>query len=205
MTIGIPNFERLVLDAHGVVFSNSFRKFLRALESLIGHNTGELWQRWLREIRHPAWSGELTEMQIWERLGASRFRQAGAGLLNHAFDLGPASSHLQVWRRRVPIWLLSNHRTEWLHPRLEQFGLQDCFERVLVSDQMGFVKPDERAFLQAISGLDPHRVLVVDDKPQNVRVARQLGTHAILASPTANWTGEITDLLAGERSFVSDV
>ena len=32
-----------------------------------------------------------------------------------------------------PIWLLTNHRTEWLLPRLERFCIADRFDRVLVS------------------------------------------------------------------------
>ena len=70
-----------------------------------------------------------------------------------------------------PLWLLSNHRTEWLMPRLERFGLADRFERIYVSDAIGFVKPDPGAFRMARAAAGNRVVTYVDDKPENVAAA----------------------------------
>ncbi len=54
------------------------------------------------------------------------------------------------------------------NPRLRESGLLPCFKAVLVSEEVGFVKPDPRIFLEAARRCgvtDPARVLVVGDSP----------------------------------------
>jgi len=187
--------ERLVLDAHGVVFSNSFRNVVSEIAHLSGQNTGEVWEKWLREVRYPAWSGGLSESEIWPRLGVGHLTRRRDEIMRTAFGLGPAGPYLRTWNRHTPIWLLSNHRSEWLRPRLQQFGLEGFFERILISDQTGFVKPDENAFLEIMDGKSPDRVLYVDDKQKNIDVAKRLGACTILATTDVLWTNAISELL----------
>lgn len=82
-----------------------------------------------------------------------------------------------------PMWLLSNHRTAWLLPRLERFGVADRFERILVSDALGAAKPSPVAFA-ALRARDD--TVFFDDSPCNVDAARALGIdahHVDLADP----------------------
>jgi FMN phosphatase YigB (HAD superfamily) len=71
-----------------------------------------------------------------------------------------------------PIWLLSNHRSDWLLPRLERFGLADRFERVLVSDELGAAKPSPTAFAALV---DQPSMVFFDDSRRNVEAAAALG------------------------------
>lgn len=190
--------DLLVLDAHGVVFNNPFRPFLRELAERTGQTPRALLDRWDRELRLPAWTGELDEDRLWRRLlGSSRGSFSGdewRALLEARYELGPAASRLESWRARVPVWILSNHRSEWLHPRLERFGLGHLFERVLVSDVLRAAKPSARAYLPILrSGYARGRVLLVDDKECNVRSARDQGFLALRA------TAEPVSLLAVDR------
>ena len=81
-----------------------------------------------------------------------------------------------------PMWLLSNHRTSWLLPRLERFGVADRFERILVSDVLAAAKPSAAAFA-ALQGRDD--LIFYDDSQCNVDAARSFGIDAHLVAITA--------------------
>lgn len=68
------------------------------------------------------------------------------------------------------------------------------FERLMASHTLGFLKPDERIYREALVRIEssPERVLFVDDKEENVAGARAVGLHAIHGPTPA-------DTLAGLR------
>lgn len=71
--------------------------------------------------------------------------------------------------------VLSNHRTDWLLPRLERFGVIDRFELILVSDAIGASKPSPGAFAALRARSD---AVFFDDSRRNVEAARALGIEA---------------------------
>ncbi len=179
--------ELLVLDAHGVVFNSPFRGFLRDLAVETGQTPEHLLARWHADLRVPAWTGKLSDAAIWDGIAGDRFVSSQRTsewrqMLERRYELGPAGAHLDRWFGRVPIWLLTNHRSHWLLPRLHRFGLARYFDRVLVSDELGAVKPSPRVFAPLVRVADPDAILFVDDQVKNVRVARDLGLQALHAT-----------------------
>ena len=57
------------------------------------------------------------------------------------------------------------------------------FERVFLSFRLGSRKPEPPCYLAALAGMDlsPREAAFIDDRPDNVRAAADLGLHAILA------------------------
>lgn len=110
-------------------------------------------RRWRACWRLPFWEGVITDAEMWEAI---------------AHD--------------GPMWLLSNHRTSWLLPRLERFGVADRFERILVSDVLAAAKPSAAAFA-ALQGRDD--LIFYDDSQCNVDAARSFGIDAHLVAITA--------------------
>jgi len=82
---------------------------------------------------------------------------------------------------------------------LTRFSIAPYFERVVVSDAIGFAKPHPAAFESALAdvGLARNQVLFVDDKHRNIAVARALGLQVVWADPTSAWLEEVDRLLAG--------
>ena len=185
---------RLVLDAHGVVFSNPLPAFLREVVRETGQDPDEFRLRWREEIRRDAWLSREPDARLWERItrgvgDADAWRARLEGL----YAPGPAAPHLARWRDRAPLWLLSNHRSAWLLPRLERFGFERDLDRVLVSDEVRAVKPEPAAFRAALEGLESSELaLVVDDRKRNVRAARDLGIPAVRArDDDEDWVTEV--------------
>jgi putative hydrolase of the HAD superfamily len=63
---------------------------------------------------------------------------------------------------------------------LESFGIRGCFDHVTTSEDVGYTKPDERMFRDALegTGADPDRTLMIGDRhTHDVAGAKALGIH----------------------------
>ena len=180
--------DLLVLDVHGVVLNNPFRTFLRTLATRTEQDPVELETRWDEELRLPTWLGRTGDAELWSALlGRDALPRSSAwwrARLEGTYALGPAAPLLERWHEHVSIWLLSNHRASWLKPRLDRMGLDAHVDRVLVSDELGAVKPAPEAFEPILRAYpDPSRVLFVDDQLHNVTAARSFGLRAVHLQP----------------------
>lgn len=190
--------DLLVLDAHGVVFTSSFRQFLTLLADERRQPREDLLQKWRDGVRVAAWTGTISESEIWRRLGLKTLDEIAVAreLMVDCFKVGFAGARLPEWSLLAPIWILSNHRSEWLLPRTRKFQLDEYIAKVIVSDQVGAVKPDPAAFYP-ISSLEiaPSRVLFVDDQPRNLDAASRLGFQVVHATNDGSWTKSVDLML----------
>jgi len=99
--------------------------------------------------------------------------------------------------KKYRVFLLSN--TNPIHiTRLQDFDkagypLKECFEKQYLSYQIGSCKPNREIFEYVIkdSGILPEETLLVDDGPDNCRVARELGMKTYQPQPFEDFTGEL--------------
>ncbi len=159
----------VVLDVHGVVFSNPLVPYLAEIAEHYGREGSEVLEAWSTRLRRPFWLGQLGEVELWTSLFPGCDPVAVSAELEERYEAGPLFHRLDAISD--PIWLLSNHRSEWLMPRLARFGLEGRFERVYVSDTIGFVKPEPGAFHFVRELAGERTIRYLDDKPANVNVA----------------------------------
>lgn len=184
--------ELLVLDVHGVVLSNPLMRFLGQLAEATGQLPTDVINRWQDQLRMQTWTGRITDDELWRCLAGEAQERDWRKLLEEQYELGPAANHLHDWSQRVPIWLLSNHRTAWLLPRLSRFGLMDYFQRTIISDMLGVTKPDPAAYTQILDNVsEPAMALFVDDKSCNVAAAACLGISTVLAGKSNLWISKV--------------
>jgi putative hydrolase of the HAD superfamily len=95
-----------------------------------------------------------------------------------------------------PVALLSNESPE-LEERLRQLEIHDLFDPVLISAQIGVMKPDITAYRVALQALQtaPHEAIFVDDSLTNVRAAQTMGIHAILFRGGLDLRQEVAKIL----------
>jgi putative hydrolase of the HAD superfamily len=76
--------------------------------------------------------------------------------------------------------LLSNDSFA-LTDKLSKLGIADLFDPLIISAQIGVMKPDSRAFQTALDRLKrpAEAVIFIDDIPANIEGARKLGIHSI--------------------------
>ena len=69
-----------------------------------------------------------------------------------------------------------------LEKKYKLLGLRNYFKTFVISAQIGCCKPDARNYMRAVDelGLPPEKLLFVDDFPENVEKAIELGLNGIL-------------------------
>jgi putative hydrolase of the HAD superfamily len=162
----------VALDVHGVVFNNPLPYFLAELGARSELGANRFKRRWRSTLRVPFWEGRLSEAELWAEVAPGLDPDLVRADLERRYRRGPWFDFVAT--HDGPLWLLTNHRTDWLRPRLERFGIADRFERILVSDVLGVAKPSPGAFAPLLE----HRVVFFDDSASNVDTAQRLGITA---------------------------
>ncbi len=87
----------------------------------------------------------------------------------------------------VRLLALSNWSAETFPIALERFEFLGWFDGILISGQVGAIKPDARIFERLIErfGVDPASAVFVDDSAANVEAAARLGFRALLFTGAA--------------------
>ncbi|WP_376792302.1 HAD family hydrolase [Thermoflexus sp.] len=151
--------------------------------------------------------GELPEPAFWQAIGErlriydveeiQRLRQRffAGDRLNE-----PLVEALRRWRGQVALGLISN---AWsgLRGVLKRLNLLELFEAVVISAEVGLLKPDPRIYQLALErlGWEPEAAAFVDDLPENVRAAQELGLYGIHFRDTSEALGRLEEWLNGRR------
>lgn len=108
--------------------------------------------------------------------------------------------------KNIRVALLSNI-DERLAKLIRNLGLYEPFSPCLLSCEIGLEKPDFKAFeiLLGQLNLPAREVLFIDDRPENIEAARELGMDAILFESCQHLKEELLkrDLLIGANSNLS--
>ena len=103
---------------------------------------------------------------------------------------GPRSEFLARARmlkaRGIPSAVVTNNVMEFRDAWRAMVPVDELFDVVVDSSEVGFRKPDPRIFLRALEllgGVAPDNALFLDDYEGNVRAARALGVHGIVVAP----------------------
>ena len=80
---------------------------------------------------------------------------------------------------------------------LNTWHMSDAFDVLIISAEVGLMKPDVRIFQAALNalGVQPAEAVFVDDVARNVEGARAIGMHAIQFRNTAQVRAELGELL----------
>jgi 2-haloacid dehalogenase len=83
--------------------------------------------------------------------------------------------------RRTPLYALTNFSAETYRPACKRFVFLSWFDGVVVSGEVGALKPEARIFeiLCSRHNIDPGRAVFIDDVAANAEGARRFGIHGI--------------------------
>jgi FMN phosphatase YigB (HAD superfamily) len=179
------SIDAVVFDLGGVL--NEYRGVAPMLALSGIDDEDELWRRWLScewvrafERGHCS-AQEFADgvVSTWPlRLDADAFL-ANFG----SWVVGPfegADRLLATVAAQVPVSCLSNtNAVHWGGP-MAQWPLMDLFEQTFLSFELGMVKPDREIFEHVVGqiGVQPARILFLDDNLTNVLAARESGLRA---------------------------
>lgn len=98
-------------------------------------------------------------------------------------------------KKEYQVFMLSNTNPimmDWMKNhsfRKQGLTIEDYFDRLFLSYEMGVTKPHEEIYRKVIedSGINPAEALFIDDSEKNVAAARSLGFHTYQAAPQEDY------------------
>lgn len=119
---------------------------------------------------------EYPEHEALIRAYYDRWEEMIAGPIEGTVDL-----LRRIRERPYGLYGLTNWSAETFPVARERFEFLNWFEGIIVSGEIGMIKPDPPIFHHLIETFDiePSRSVFIDDSAPNVTTARQLGFHGI--------------------------
>ncbi|MEO6761419.1 MAG: HAD family phosphatase [Candidatus Saccharimonadales bacterium] len=171
--------------------------------NLTPEQTREIWADQI--VRMGA--GELDEPAFWAELKSKygiRQVEPGEDLIGRSFagvlkqNRRVINIAKQISLAGLDIAILSD--TIEPHAKvLREVGVYAPFRKVFLSYELGIRKPDPRFYKRVLSKLQvsPEEAVFIDDNPENVVAAENLGIHGIIFKTTNQFVAELAALLPG--------
>lgn len=98
------------------------------------------------------------------------------------------------------IGCLSNGTDEWTLQIIKDYGLEDVFDTIVISANLGVTKPDPVIFHYTLKQLNTTatQAVFVDDRQTNIEAAEQLAIRSLLIQDTRSFMEQCQALLNGK-------
>jgi putative hydrolase of the HAD superfamily len=198
------SIEAVFFDLGGVIIRTEYQAPREHLAERLGLSYEELVQLvFASESARQASIGLITVAQHWGTV-ANRVGRPATELaaLRDEFFAGDIldRSLLELIRSLHPrrkTGLISN---AWLDLRdyIVGNGFEDAFDCIIISAEVGVLKPDAAIYQLALDsvGAPPGRSVMIDDTAENIEAAEALGMHGILFRDPQDTHAELARLLA---------
>ena len=139
----------------------------------------------IKDLYLAASLGKIASRDLWAQLGfdATDIPTIERNYLEKSFTLDagflPCAKAL---KNRYGIALLSNDVSEWSRFLRDYHGIEPIIDAAFISGDLGVRKPDPRIYSIALETLEarPNECLFIDDDPERVEAARELGICSVL-------------------------
>jgi len=145
----------------------------------------------LRVEKHWAAVGQELGLTLEDLLQFSEDFYAGDQLND-----GLVSLTQELREQGILIGLLSNNILE-LWDEVDELGVMELFDRIIVSADIGVMKPNPAAYEAVLAALsvEPSEAVMIDDFITNVEGARAVGMQAVHFTPNTDLSQLLFDLL----------
>jgi HAD superfamily hydrolase (TIGR01509 family) len=169
----------VLFDAMGVLYSSADDVGELLVPYLRSHGC-VLRREEIAQLYEECSLGKMSSADFWANAGAS-----GASdeeyCRNHRLTEGVVAVLAELETTGVRLGCSSNDVSEWSKLLRERFGLGEYLTDWFVSGDTGVRKPDPESFTGVCRRLDviPNRILLLDDRAENVAAARAAGLQAL--------------------------
>jgi epoxide hydrolase-like predicted phosphatase len=182
------SIRAMIFDLGGVLVRTEDRSPRTQLATRLGKSYDELSALVFDSpSSHKAMKGEITAAEHWEvvreALGISKAEIPQVQLEFWGGDSLDEQlvAYLRAMRLHYKTALLSNMWDDIRQVIEEIWIIDDAFDEIVISAEVGLVKPDPRIYRKVLSGLGvkPAEAVFVDDFPDNIEGAHQAGMQTI--------------------------
>jgi epoxide hydrolase-like predicted phosphatase len=205
------SIRAVIFDFGGVLVRTEDASGRRKWERRLGLSPGELDQLvFASALAQRSMIGQATQRDVWTDI-ARRYGLDDEALQQMRRDFWSGDrlnerlvQFLRGLRPRYKTAILSNAWPGARRMFTEHFQLHEVVDAFIISSEEGVAKPDPRIYQIALQRLDvqPHEAVFVDDFPENVAGAQQLGIIAVLFRNTQQAIAEVQRHLNGAYSSV---
>jgi len=196
----------IIFDLGGVLLRTADFTPREQLASRIGMTGSELEEFIFGgESGNRAQAGEITARQHWEnlRLRLNYSPEQFEAFINEFFGCDELDGELVDYVRELHkdhrTALLSNAWDDLRQVIAERWHFEDAFDSIIISAEVGLVKPDPRIYHLALEclGVEAGQAVFVDDFQRNVEAAQEVGLHGIHFQSPQQMRLELEQLLNG--------
>ena len=82
----------------------------------------------------------------------------------------------------LKVAIFSNAKSNDLREKLDAHKMDELFDEIIISEEIGFQKPHKEAFdvLFEKLNVEPQEVIFIDDSPKSLEKAEEIGYHPVL-------------------------
>ncbi|ABQ46317.1 HAD-superfamily hydrolase, subfamily IA, variant 3 [Thermotoga petrophila RKU-1] len=178
--------KNIVFDLGGVLID------WRPCEYLLESFPEEVARVLEKEIfKHEDWKlmdrGVLPENELWEKKKRElpEFKEYVERLEREVPELlRPIEENVRLLpalKKSFKLYALSNYGKIYFEMVRKKYDFFKLFDGMVISSHVGYLKPEKEIYLELIRryGIAPEESLFIDDTPENVEAARELGFRAV--------------------------
>lgn len=171
--------KAILFDFYGVLFPARFAAWVDQ------HAADEEQRELFFQMANQSDRGDITKQEFYAELG--RLSGTSFESVDHALhhNQQPIPDMLELLRSLAgdyKIGILSNSDATIVRTLLKEYALEQFLETVVLSTEVGMIKPEPEIFAYALSKLDvlPEECLFIDDTASHVAAAERLGLKGIV-------------------------
>jgi len=178
--------KNIVFDLGGVLID------WRPCEYLLESFPEEVARVLEKEIfKHEDWKlmdrGVLPENELWEKKKRElpEFKEYVERLEREVPELlRPIEENVRLLpalKKSFKLYALSNYGKIYFEMVRKKYDFFKLFDGMVISSHVGYLKPEKEIYLELIRryGIAPEESLFIDDTPENVKTAREIGFRAV--------------------------
>ena len=189
--------KALIFDCFGVLYWDDINQFY----NLVGLDKTQSLNDLMHACDHGYISGQDFLEQVADLAGVST-QEVAAVIRNKQSPNEVLMERVKELKSIYKIGLLSNMGYDTLDEVFSESQRKAMFDDVLISSEVGLIKPSRDLYELALErlGVPADEVIFIDDRLPNVEGAQQLGMKTILFTTNKQFDQELTRLLEGESA-----
>lgn len=189
--------KAVIFDFYGVVCNEIGSKWYRSVPPI------EVVPELKEKYDAPSDTGKITEEEFFAGIGQSIHKcgsEVRADWLQSAEIDNEVVALIKELKANYRTALCSNTVTQLFKQLLQENELEELFDVIVASSEVGMVKPNPDIFKYTLKqlGIDPEEAIFIDDRETNVAGAKAVGMQAILYTDIALLRKELENILSRE-------
>lgn len=183
--------KAIIFDMYGVIVKQTGDDFVPYVQQTFPNlKPEEIYEPWFK-----ADIGELTSLEVWAAIGFQGDLEKIEKEYLDTIELSDGFlDFIKAVRKQYKLAIISNDSSRWSSYLREKFDLNQYFDVISISGDLGIQKPDERIFRLTVEklGVNAEDCLYIDDREGNLEAAGKVGMKTVmLNSRNVAYSGDV--------------